>query len=65
MEGNHRQHAGIKRQRLEITGRTLQIGIRNEFQQPFYRVVIERTFNRIYDDPDIALDLYTRQCSMG
>ena len=24
-----------------------------------------KNFNRIYDDPDMALDLYTRQCSMG
>lgn len=24
-----------------------------------------KNFNRIYDDPDISLDLYTRQCSMG
>lgn len=24
-----------------------------------------KNFNRIYDDPDIALDLYTRQCSLG
>ena len=24
-----------------------------------------KNYNRIYDDPDMALDLYTRQCSMG
>lgn len=24
-----------------------------------------KNFNRIYDDPDMSLDLYTRQCSMG
>lgn len=24
-----------------------------------------RNYGRIYDDPDLALDLYTRQCSMG
>ncbi|MFI3302654.1 MAG: glutaminase A [Rikenellaceae bacterium] len=24
-----------------------------------------RNYDRIYDDPDIALDLYTRQCSVG
>ncbi|MEG0789745.1 MAG: glutaminase A [Alistipes sp.] len=24
-----------------------------------------RNYNRIYDDPEIALDLYTRQCSIG
>lgn len=24
-----------------------------------------KNYNRIYDDPDISLDLYTRQCSMG
>lgn len=24
-----------------------------------------KNYNRIYDDPDLALDLYTRQCSMG
>lgn len=24
-----------------------------------------KNFNRIYDEPDLALDLYTRQCSMG
>ncbi len=24
-----------------------------------------RNYDRIYDDPDLALDLYTRQCSMG
>lgn len=24
-----------------------------------------RNYNRIYDDPDMSLDLYTRQCSMG
>ncbi len=24
-----------------------------------------RNFDRIYDDPDLALDLYTRQCSVG
>lgn len=24
-----------------------------------------RSYNRIYDDPDISLDLYTRQCSLG
>lgn len=24
-----------------------------------------KNFNRMYDDPDMALDLYTRQCSMG
>ncbi|MFI3285100.1 MAG: glutaminase A [Rikenellaceae bacterium] len=24
-----------------------------------------RNYNRIYDDPDSALDLYTRQCSLG
>ena len=24
-----------------------------------------KNFNRIYDDPDTSLDLYTRQCSMG
>lgn len=24
-----------------------------------------KNYGRIYDDPDIALDLYTRQCSMG
>ena len=24
-----------------------------------------KNYNRIYDDPDMSLDLYTRQCSMG
>ena len=24
-----------------------------------------KNYNRIYDDPDVALDLYTRQCSLG
>ena len=24
-----------------------------------------KNYNRIYDDPDMALDLYTRQCSLG
>lgn len=24
-----------------------------------------RDYNRIYDDPDMSLDLYTRQCSVG
>lgn len=24
-----------------------------------------RNYNRIYDDPDMALDIYTRQCSIG
>jgi glutaminase len=24
-----------------------------------------KSYNRIYDEPDIALDLYTRQCSLG
>lgn len=24
-----------------------------------------KNYNRIYDDPDLALDLYTRQCSLG
>lgn len=24
-----------------------------------------KNFNRIYDEPDLALDLYTRQCSLG
>ncbi len=24
-----------------------------------------KNFNRIYDDPDLSLDLYTRQCSLG
>ncbi len=24
-----------------------------------------RNYNRIYDDPDMSLDLYTRQCSLG
>lgn len=24
-----------------------------------------KNYNRIYDDPDLSLDLYTRQCSMG
>ncbi|MEG2665476.1 MAG: glutaminase, partial [Bacteroidales bacterium] len=24
-----------------------------------------KNYGRIYDDPDLALDLYTRQCSMG
>ncbi|QIK54801.1 glutaminase A [Dysgonomonas sp. HDW5B] len=24
-----------------------------------------KNYNRIYDDPDISLDLYTRQCSLG
>lgn len=24
-----------------------------------------RNYNRIYDDPDLALDIYTRQCSLG
>lgn len=24
-----------------------------------------RNYNRIYDDPELALDLYTRQCSLG
>lgn len=24
-----------------------------------------RNYNRIYDDPDLALDIYTRQCSIG
>ena len=24
-----------------------------------------KTYNRIYDDPDMSLDLYTRQCSLG
>ncbi|MBR2637552.1 MAG: glutaminase A [Bacteroidaceae bacterium] len=24
-----------------------------------------KSYNRIYDDPDLALDLYTRQCSLG
>ena len=24
-----------------------------------------KNFNRIYDDPNMSLDLYTRQCSMG
>ena len=24
-----------------------------------------KNFNRIYDEPDMSLDLYTRQCSMG
>ena len=24
-----------------------------------------KSYNRIYDDPDISLDLYTRQCSLG
>lgn len=24
-----------------------------------------KTYNRIYDDPDMSLDLYTRQCSIG
>lgn len=24
-----------------------------------------KNFNRVYDDPDMSLDLYTRQCSMG
>ena len=26
---------------------------------------ILKNYNRIYDDPDMSLDLYTRQCSMG
>ena len=24
-----------------------------------------KNYNRIYDDPDLSLDLYTRQCSLG
>ncbi len=24
-----------------------------------------KNYNRIYDDPDMSLDLYTRQCSLG
>ena len=24
-----------------------------------------KNYNRIYDNPDMALDLYTRQCSLG
>ena len=26
---------------------------------------IRDSYNRIYDNPDMALDLYTRQCSLG
>ena len=27
--------------------------------------MVAENYNRIYDDPDMALDLYTRQCSLG
>ncbi len=27
--------------------------------------LLKKNYNRIYDDPDMSLDLYTRHCSMG
>lgn len=27
--------------------------------------MVAENYNRIYDDPDMSLDLYTRQCSLG
>lgn len=44
--------------------RTVQIGNGYQLQQPLHCLAAEN-YNRIYDNPDMALDLYTRQCSLG
>jgi len=64
MEGDHGLHRRARRLAGRGDRRVVQVGDATNFNNKSIAWLL-KNYNRIYDDPDMALDIYTRQCSIG
>ncbi len=64
MEGDHGLHRRARGSQVEVIDELYKSETATNFNNKSIAWLL-KNYNRIYDDPDMALDIYTRQCSIG